>query len=190
MTTPDVLSYDVRIWKTRVYEGKRGDTYTVRWTVAGEEFHDTFATSKLADSFRAKLTTAAREGVPFEVGSGLPQTMARAENRRTWHEHAAAFVDSKWPHASARHRKNIAEALAAVTIAVLPMDRAHEEISLIRIALRTWSFNKAARQGRPVGRAEPPPKLASALRWIADNSPDLQEFKSAQVSPAMSMGPR
>ena len=32
-------SFDVRFWKIRVYKGKRGSTYAVRWTVGGKEHH-------------------------------------------------------------------------------------------------------------------------------------------------------
>lgn len=177
------LTYDVRIWNTTTYKGKRATTYTVRWIVAGEKFQDTFTTSKLAESFKSKLTTAAREGVPFDTRSGLPEPMARALNKRTWYEHATEFVDIKWPHASARHRKNIAEALAAATVALLPSPpgRAAAEQDAIRTALRTWSFNKAARNGKPALLATPPAGVAPYLRWVAENSPDLAELKDAAV---------
>ncbi|MFG1815779.1 tyrosine-type recombinase/integrase [Kribbella sp. NPDC049174] len=176
----DNLSYDVRIWKIDTYAGKRGKTYTVRWAVAGKRSQQTFAHIKLADSFRSKLTTAAREGVPFDIATGLPQTMLRQLSRRTWYEHAAEFVDVKWPHASPRHRKNISEALAAVTIALLP-SRTADEMQQIRSVLRNWSFNKAARGGSAVLDATPQDKDAVRLRWIADNSPDLSKLREAPV---------
>lgn len=176
----DNLSYDVRIFKITTYAGKRGKTYTVRWEVAGKRSQETFATSKLADSFRSKLTTAAREGVPFDIGSGLPQTMLRELSRRTWYEHAAEFVDVKWPHASPRHRKNIAEALVTVTVALLPK-RSADEMQRIRSVLRNWSFNKAARGGDSVAEATPPSNDAARLRWIAESSPDLSKLREAIV---------
>lgn len=179
MSTDD-LSYDVRIFSISTYAGKRGKTYTVRWEVAGERSQETFATSKLADSFRSKLTTAAREGVPFDIESGLPQTMLRQLSRRTWYEHAAEFVDVKWPHASPRHRKNIAEALATVTVALLPK-RTADEMQRIRSVLRNWSFNKAARGGDSVAEATPPSNDAARLRWIAESSPDLSKLREALV---------
>src|SRR6266508_1131735 len=181
MNTTEALTYDVRIWTLITYKGKRSTTYTVRWVVAGDRFQQTFATKSLAESFRSKLITAAREGVPFDRLSGLPQTMARAARQRSWFEHAAAFLDTKWPHASARHRKNIAEALAAATLAVLPAPQSHDTAQ-VRLALRTWAFNKAARGGRPVGEAAAPAGLAPVIRWVADNSPDLLEFKNARTT--------
>src|ERR1700761_6845577 len=65
-------SFDVRFWKIRVYKGKRGRTYAVRWTVAGQEFHQTYTTSTLADSRLAELRTYARNGTAFAKETGLP----------------------------------------------------------------------------------------------------------------------
>ncbi|WP_427888614.1 tyrosine-type recombinase/integrase [Kribbella sp. GL6] len=174
------FSYDVRIFGISTYTGKRRKTYTPRWEVAGQRKQKTFTHSKLADSFRSDLMTAAREGVPFDIATGLPQTMLRELSRRTWYEHATEFVDVKWPHASPRHRKNIAEALTTVTVALLPK-RSAEEMQRIRSVLRNWSFNKAARGGESATVATPPEKDAGLLRWIAENSPDLSKLREAPM---------
>src|SRR6266568_5847903 len=65
-------SFDVHFWKIRIYKGKRGQTYAVRWTVAGGEHHETYKTKALADSRLAELRTYALEGVAFDVTTGLP----------------------------------------------------------------------------------------------------------------------
>ena len=80
-------SYDVRVWTIRAYEGARRRTYTVRWTVAGREFRDTFATRALAESFRADLLSAARKGEAFDSGAGLPVSMQAdvGEAQRSWY---------------------------------------------------------------------------------------------------------
>ena len=39
------VTYDVRIWKTSVYEGQRRKTYKVRWVVAGKSHNRSFKTS-------------------------------------------------------------------------------------------------------------------------------------------------
>jgi hypothetical protein len=44
------VTYDVRIWKTSVYEGQRRKTYKVRWVVAGKSHNRSFKTSALAES--------------------------------------------------------------------------------------------------------------------------------------------
>ena len=69
-------SYDVRIWKIEKYQGAKGDTYRVRWTVAGKRYGDQFKKKAQADSFRAKLHTYASDGVAFDIGTGLPLPIA------------------------------------------------------------------------------------------------------------------
>jgi len=110
-------SFDVRIWGVSKYKGKRGTSYTVRWRVQGERHQRTFTTAKLADSFRSELTIAARDGRDFDPRSGLPTTLAKDRLERTWYEHAVEFIQTKWPHVAPRHRKGLAQALAAVTLA-------------------------------------------------------------------------
>lgn len=176
------LTYDVRLWAITVYKGKRQTTYTVRWLTAGETHQETYTGKKLAEGFLSKLTTAAREGVPFDIASGLPAPMARELNRRSVFEHLAAFVDSKWAHASPRHRKNIAEALSQVMFALLPSKGLSKaEAAKVRSVLRTWAFNKAARSHLPVGDAVPADSEAARLRWIAAQSPDLSELRDAET---------
>jgi hypothetical protein len=100
-------SFDVHFWKIRSYKGKRGKTYTVRWTVAGVTHPETFKTLALADSRLAELRTYARNGVAFDVTTGLPVpevTQARAEaanaDELSWYEHALNYV--------ARRRRGLA----------------------------------------------------------------------------------
>ena len=64
-------SFDVRFRQVRSYKGKRGQTYTVRWDVAGRTHPETFKTKALAESRLAELRTYARKGVPFDVATGL-----------------------------------------------------------------------------------------------------------------------
>lgn len=168
-------SFNVRIWAIRKYKGARKTTYTVRWAVDGKPFPRTFATKKLADSFHALLTTAAREGEPFDVESGLPASMARELNKRSWYEHACAFVDMKWPHASGRHRKGIAEALTTLTFALFRTTRGMPGRDELRTALYTWSFNTSARA------ADPERETSRAVRWAAENTVDLTELKNPSV---------
>ena len=54
-------------------------------------------------------------GEPFDERSGLPAALAPTTVPVTWYRHACAFVDLKWPHASPRHRKGIAEVLRRYT---------------------------------------------------------------------------
>ena len=71
------LTYDVRFWTTRTFTGKRGTRYQIRWAVGGRARYATFGTRKLAESDRAALMTAARQGVPFDSVSGRPASEAK-----------------------------------------------------------------------------------------------------------------
>ena len=54
-------------------------------------------------------------GVP-----GLPVSAAEAAPSPNWLEHACAFVDTKWAHASPQHRRGLADGLVTATLATLP----------------------------------------------------------------------
>src|SRR5437016_4473281 len=70
------LTYDVRIWKTRIIKGAFGRAYQVRWIVGGKVRYATFGNKALADSHESKIRTASREGEAFDVATGLPLSMA------------------------------------------------------------------------------------------------------------------
>ncbi|MFG1607425.1 tyrosine-type recombinase/integrase [Actinoplanes sp. NPDC049265] len=173
-------SYDVRVYKIEERKSKRAGkptfTYRVRWQVAGERFGDSFKTNALAESFRAKLITAQREGVAFDERCGLPEPMARALNTRSWYEHVVAFVDLKWPRASANHRKGIAETLAGATMLLLSSTRGMPPEATLRKALRTYVCNKNRRDAGP-----PPPDLAPAVAWVAENTVNLTDLAGAPL---------
>jgi hypothetical protein len=64
----DNSTYDVRIWKTSVYKGKKVTTYDVRWkTGDAPPWKEPFRTSAQADSFRSTLVIAARNGEAFRL---------------------------------------------------------------------------------------------------------------------------
>ncbi len=166
-------SFDVRIYAVSPYRGARGTTYTVRWRVQGLRFRRTFTTRKLADGFRAKLQVATQAGQAFVVGNGLPMSMQEPAPQRTWLEHAMAYVDTKWPHASPRHRRGIAEALTDVTIATIPDLAGAPPVVRMRHVLFRRAFNASGRS------AAPEEKDAAALAWLEKHSPPLAAFDSS-----------
>lgn len=170
------VSYDVRIWSIRRYVGKKATTYNVRWSVDDNVSSKTFASRRLAESFRAKLLMAARDGVAFDVASSLPLSMARQLNKRSWYEHACAFVDMKWPHVSPNQRKSIAESLTTVTVALLASDRGAPDPAILRRALRTWAFNTPARDNAP------PADTRRAIGWVAANTLDINDLADPAVT--------
>lgn len=175
MTAPAVLSYDVRIWNIDRYRGSRRTTYTLRWRVAGKRHQRTFPTLKLAEGFRAELLVAAGHGIPFQMGSGLPQSRQAETAEVTWLEHAMQYVEVKWHMVSARHRRGIAEALTDATLAVLPVDARQFDATVLRRALYRWAFNGTAR------RAPPPGDLADPIRWLRQHSPSLDQVAEPEL---------
>jgi len=166
------LSYDVRIWKTRVVNGARGRSYQVRWNVAGKVQYATFVTKALADSHEAKLRTAVREGEAFDTATGLP--LAKADQDQvhevSWYEFACAYVDMKWEEASPNSRRAIAEALATATPALLATGRGAPKPAQLRKALYGWAFNTKLRE------AGPPAGLATTIKWIEHNTIPLADL--------------
>ena len=171
-------SYKVRIWSTSVYKGKRTTTYYVRWSVDRNPLKEPFHTSKLAESFRSQLVTAAREGIAFDVESGYPVTMLQRATRKTpWFDLICAFVDMKWPTSSPGHRRTTADSLVPITVAMLrnrPNDAQQDKA--LRKALRQ-SFNVntrfpaaetqwISRDTRPVSDLSDPKVLRSLLNSI------------------------
>ena len=175
MTVPDGLTYDVRIWSIHRYKGKRGTTYTVKWRVAGKKQQRTFTTLRLAESFRSDLLVAAREGVLFDVATGLPTTMRHTRTHGTWFEHAKAFVAEKWPHVSPRHRKGIAETMTNLTMALVATKDGAPPDAELRRALYRHAFNAPAQRG------EVPDEHFTALQWIEDASIPLSSLGDATV---------
>jgi hypothetical protein len=57
-----------------------GDTRDTPHPRYGKEFGKNYQTRALAESFRSKLITAQRQGVAFDVATGLPEPMARELN--------------------------------------------------------------------------------------------------------------
>jgi integrase len=179
-------TYDVRVWSIQEHQGKdrktgrARTTHRLRWVVAGRVFSDSFQTKALAESFRSRLITAQREGIAFDEPTGLPEPMARELNSRSWYDHAAAFVDMKWPSSAAKHRKSIAESLANVTSVLLSTARGAPSDDEIRRALYAWSFNKTRRDAGP-----PPPELAATVRWLGSNTVNLTSLDAALIRKAL-----
>ena len=173
MDRAGAATYDVRIWNIHRYKGSRGTTYIVKWRVSGRKVQRTFATMRLAEAFRADLMVAAREGVPFHMDGGLPASMQVVEATRTWLDHAMQYVKVKWPGASARHRRGIAEALTDITIVLVPPDERGPATADLRRVLYRWAYNANARES-PL-----PNDLSVAFEWLRRRSPALVDLTDA-----------
>jgi hypothetical protein len=142
-------SHKVRIWSTERYEGKRKTTYRVRWVVAGRKFGESFETSALADSFRSRLVSAARDGEAFDTDCGLPVSTLRASARMTWFEFACSYADMKWPDSSPKYRQSLAESLMTITVPMLTPKEPALDSKLLRKALKIAFNTKEREQKQP-----------------------------------------
>src|SRR5262245_21576680 len=130
-------TYDVRIWKTGIYHGKKINTYYVRWQVAGKRWKKPFKGRALADGFRSVLVTAVRKGEAFDISTGLPISIRPHREVMTWYTFTCRYIDLKWPHVPATTRRTNAEALTAVTMLMLTEDtRGRPENKTLRTALQ------------------------------------------------------
>lgn len=169
-------TYDVRIWKTQVYRGKKSNTYYVRWAVAGKRWKEPFKTKALADAFRSALVTAARTGEAFDVETGRPVSMRRVSNDMSWYDFACSYVDMKWPRAAATTRRTNSEALTTVTTSMFTTTHGKPDDALIRRALYRWGFNTTHRDSE-----ECPADVREALKWISSHTRPVSSLTNAAV---------
>ncbi|MFD3940066.1 tyrosine-type recombinase/integrase [Streptomyces sp. NPDC058611] len=132
-------SYTVKMWAIRKRPYRK--PYQLRWQVGIRPHSESFLTLGLAESRRAQLITAARAGEPFDVDSGLPRSLIQREKDIPWYEHARNYVEMKWDHSPATTRKNLAEAMATVTMALVKDSKGMAEPSVARRVLYSWAFN-------------------------------------------------
>ncbi|WP_329085082.1 tyrosine-type recombinase/integrase [Actinomadura citrea] len=177
----DDITYDVRVYKTDVYKGKRVTTYTVRWKVARKTWKEPFRNSAQADSFRSSLLTAARKGEAFAVKTGRPLSWEREEKALTWFTFSLDYCAAKWPYASPNHRRGIAEALTDATEALSITGKGAPAGGLLREALRAWAYSGRLQNGE----TEPPEHLASAVRWLERNTVDMSDFGPDRQGPQL-----
>jgi hypothetical protein len=97
-------AFDVRIHAIRRRPGRRRP-FEVRWHAAGRAWSRSFITRGLADSYRAELIRAARQGLGFSARTGEPASWATPPPATiSWLDHAAAYAAMKWPLAAAHTR--------------------------------------------------------------------------------------
>lgn len=174
-------SYDVKLYKIRIREG-RANPYNVRWKVDGESFTRVFRTMGLAKGFYGRLNTAMQEGEAFEIETGLPVRMARAEREKTsgttptltFLDLAIEYTDYKWSRLSANGRRSIAEGLRDIALFMLPRPPEWLGVDGLSHALWRWAFNSGARN-RDNAPIEP------AVRWLQETTrpaTDLEDLET------------
>ncbi|MFE1551433.1 tyrosine-type recombinase/integrase [Streptomyces sp. NPDC058718] len=155
-------SYTVRIWSIRKRPYRK--PYQLRWQVGTKPHSESFLTLGLAESRRAQFITATREGEPWDIDSGLPKSMVQKAKDISWYQHARNYVEMKWDHSPASTRRNLAEAMATVTMALLKDTKGMADHKAVRRALYTWGFNVNR------WKEETPEDVASLLSWVERKS--------------------
>jgi hypothetical protein len=152
-------STDVRFWDVRRKRWRNVVAYEVRWVVAGRQRSRSRRTKELAESFLADLRQAARKGEPFDLATGLPLSLIQTTGP-TWLQFVQHYIDAKWPHAAAKTRDSLTDALATVTAALVNANDSPHDTSVLRVALRQYLLPPAQRE------AERPAEMDQAVRWL------------------------
>ena len=138
----------------------------------------------LADSYRAELVRAARQGLEFDPATGEPLLWAvPGPAVTTWLEHAVAYADMKWPRLAPHSRASLADALATVTPALTrptatrppvrtPHTALYRSISSTHSTLYRYAFNP----GRRATATDPAP--ARALAWLEGSHCPLPSWRT------------
>ncbi|TBO56780.1 site-specific integrase [Streptomyces kasugaensis] len=155
-------SYTVKIWAIRKRDYRK--PYQLRWKVGTRPHSESFLTSGLADSRRAQLISAARQGEPFDVDSGLPKSMVAKKRDISWYEHARNYIEMKWDDSPASTRRTLAEAMATVTPTLVKDSKGMPDARVMRTALYSWAFNKN-RWGE-----DTPADVVKILDWVKRKS--------------------
>lgn len=166
-------SYDVRFWKIEVRPDRRSP-YRVVWVVAGKRFSDTFGTRALADSFRARLITAANKGEAFDLEEGLPVSLLRGRSEVSFLTHAREYAAFAWKDAAAKSRVSILETLTRVVPVVVRGLPGAPDPAVLRGALRI-DLNQGE-HGGDLDDAQ-----ARALAWLERASRPVRAFEKPEI---------
>ncbi|MFI6888065.1 tyrosine-type recombinase/integrase [Streptosporangium canum] len=133
----------------------------------------------MAENFQSDLRQAAKRGEAFDEETGLPLSMLAVKSAVNWFGFVMAYVDMKWPHAAAKTRDSLTDALATVTPALVNEDAPGRPDPLIlREALRQYALPPAARQ------LVQPEAIRTALAWLERHSlhiADLAKVRNVRL---------
>ena len=165
------VTYTVSIRGVEPRRGTKGTivSYRVTWRVSRKVWRKTFETKKQADSYRASLLSAARNGEPYLVTTGLPLSWAPRSSDLTWYAFTLDYTTMKWPTLSPGSRRGVAEALTDATEALMtrPVHVSRDEL---RAALR-WAYSIRIRDD-----PEPPDQLRTAIVWLDAHTVQMDAF--------------
>jgi len=157
------FSYDVQIWGIKPRKNRQGKitSYRLRWKVGKREFYESFKVRALADSFRADLLSAQRDGERFDTVTGLPVEHAKDMPTMSWFEVTSLYVAMKWPDLAATARQTTVEALIRIMPVFVPEQAGTPEPKEIRSVLRQWGYNPPR-----LASGEAPISARRVLEWL------------------------
>lgn len=170
-----IKAQDVQFWQIRKRANRR-KPYEVRWRVDTAQFSRSYLTKALAETYRASLVAAARNGAVFSLATGEPAAWERSAE--TFYSLARSYAAMRWVDSPANSRKCTADQLVPVTLALLDPRKAKRNRPaevLLRRALRSYAFIPPT-WDRPV-----PQEVASALAWLAEASRPLADLTDPEV---------
>ncbi|GAA0395752.1 integrase [Acrocarpospora corrugata] len=170
------LSYDVKLWEIKRNQSSKAPSYVVRWAVGRKEKSRSFRTKALAESFLSDLRQAAKRGEAFDVGTCLPLSMLQAKKSTNFYTFALAYVDMKWPHAAAKTRDSMTDALSTVIPALVDQDATDRpDAGVMRSALRQYALSPATRD------VPQPPEIKEALTWLDKRSLPIEQLAKPRL---------
>jgi len=128
--------------------------HIVRWSVNGKQHSKAFKIKTEAETYRASLIVAQRNGEKFDITTGRPQSWLRTEiTVAVW---AKTWVDQNWDSWSPRSRRSVVEVLTRFLVLAVS-DTASEPPVDIAAQTRSWLKN---------GRTSATPTPSSTPAWI------------------------
>ncbi|MEV4066284.1 tyrosine-type recombinase/integrase [Nonomuraea dietziae] len=168
------ITYDVRFWEVRRNTSSKTPSYEARWKVGHKPKSKTFRTKALAESFLSTLREAARKGEGFDIATGLPVSMLKAQpSGPSFFEFAQSYVLRRWRTSAARTRETDAYALLTLLPALVADVPARPDLEDLRVALRAHALLPEGRRAKLTGDQE------AALRWLEKASLPLSALGEA-----------
>ncbi|SFK52306.1 hypothetical protein SAMN05421835_12354 [Amycolatopsis sacchari] len=175
-------SYQVQIWDIKPRKNRQGKvtSYRLRWKVGKREFNESFKVRALADSFRADLLSAQRDGERFDTETGLPVERAKDIPVMSWFEVTSRYVAMKWPDLAATARQTTVEALIRVLPVFVPNKAGQPDAKEVRSAVRQWGYNPPRRKS-----GEMPTNARRVLDWLTRNTMPVSSVSDPEILRAL-----
>ncbi|WP_226873676.1 hypothetical protein [Microbispora sitophila] len=96
--------------------------------------------------------------------------MLQAKSAGTVFDFVRAYIEMKWPHAAAKSRDSMSDALATALPALVKERPGRPDAETLRTGLRKYALLPEGK------RPDAPPAMARAIRWLEGASLDLADL--------------